>query len=291
MSRTPRHAPHRLRPGFTLVELLVVIAIIALLVAALLPALAGARDAGRSLLCLARQRELGGALGAFAADHDDHAPPALVVQVLPDRVLQVAWDFTVVSPFAGGTQRLAGSLWGEGITEVLQCPAYDGPANAAVAGTDDPFTGFNYNTSFVGGPTDAGGLAPRVDALGRPVSPAARTSDAEDPAATAAFGDGGYRSGANKFMRGPRRGLRDSDIGRQAHGAGAQAFRHGGRAAPFTQAALLDGHAAAFRERHTQTYTTAAPLLGRDAGFLSPDNRLYDLRLGPPADYEPAALR
>lgn len=56
--------------GFTLVELLVVVAVIALLVGVLLPALAGARDAGRAVACQSNIRQLALAQAAYAVDFD-----------------------------------------------------------------------------------------------------------------------------------------------------------------------------------------------------------------------------
>lgn len=47
-----------LAKAFTLIELLVVVSIIALLVAVLLPALQGAREAAKSAMCLSNQRQL-----------------------------------------------------------------------------------------------------------------------------------------------------------------------------------------------------------------------------------------
>ena len=62
------------RAGFTLIELLVVISIIALLVALLLPALQGARDAAQQVQCLSNQRSIAMASHNYAADYDDLLP-------------------------------------------------------------------------------------------------------------------------------------------------------------------------------------------------------------------------
>jgi prepilin-type N-terminal cleavage/methylation domain-containing protein/prepilin-type processing-associated H-X9-DG protein len=60
--------------GFTLIELLVVIAIIALLIGILLPSLSGARAAGRGVVCLSNQRQIGVALMMYAADQKEYIP-------------------------------------------------------------------------------------------------------------------------------------------------------------------------------------------------------------------------
>jgi len=65
--------------GFTLIELLVVISIIALLIALLLPALNGARDAARTTLCLANQRQIGIAVHAYGGDHFQTLVPCQMV--------------------------------------------------------------------------------------------------------------------------------------------------------------------------------------------------------------------
>lgn len=60
--------PYRPRPAFTLIELLVVVAIIAILIAILLPALSQARDAGRTVVCLANVKQIGVGANAYAND-------------------------------------------------------------------------------------------------------------------------------------------------------------------------------------------------------------------------------
>ncbi|MGD9688133.1 MAG: type II secretion system protein [Phycisphaerales bacterium] len=62
----------RARGAFTLVELLVVIAIIALLVAILLPAIAGARRAGQASKCLSNVKQMITASHTYASDYKDH---------------------------------------------------------------------------------------------------------------------------------------------------------------------------------------------------------------------------
>ena len=57
-----------------MIELLVVISIVALLIAILLPTLAGAREAARRLLCLSQQRQYHTAWTLYSVDHRDHLP-------------------------------------------------------------------------------------------------------------------------------------------------------------------------------------------------------------------------
>jgi len=64
--------------AFTLIELLVVISIFALLISLLLPALEGARDSARKILCANNLRQLGVVVPIYADDNNDRLPPALV---------------------------------------------------------------------------------------------------------------------------------------------------------------------------------------------------------------------
>lgn len=60
--------------GFTLIELLVVISIISLLIAVLLPALAGARKSARAVQCLSNEKAIGSVIYVYANDNDEYIP-------------------------------------------------------------------------------------------------------------------------------------------------------------------------------------------------------------------------
>jgi len=60
--------------GFTLIELLVVISVIALLMALLLPALQGARNQARKVMCRSNLRQFGSVLLMYAEGNEGHIP-------------------------------------------------------------------------------------------------------------------------------------------------------------------------------------------------------------------------
>jgi prepilin-type N-terminal cleavage/methylation domain-containing protein len=98
MARTTRRA-------FTLIELLVVIAVVALLVALLLPALGGAREQARAVVCAARLQQLGVGLSLYLNEYDN---------TLPQVRVDLGGFKAVIGPLFGGKK---GSLPAYGINE------------------------------------------------------------------------------------------------------------------------------------------------------------------------------
>jgi len=249
------------RNGFTLVELLVVIAIIVLLLGLLMPALRAVREQGRSVICLSNLKQLITAAHFYSRDNSDYYPMAYVPQYSSVATITGCWDFTTTQSM-GATEVVPGFLWqGDSIAKIQQCPSYKGSANWL----EDPFTGYNYNASFIGGSaTVVNGCV-----VSETVIPSARVTDIKSAGTTAVFGDGEYADGANKFMRSPLPGKLDS--GFFARNAGTQGFRHLKK----TNVACADGSTQTIAEpaREVPGQPCAA-----DTGFLSADNSAYDLK-------------
>ena len=249
----------RHRPAFTLVELLVVLGIITVLAALLLTATSAARQAAASAHCLSNLRQMAAAAADYATRNNGSYPPAQWGDPA-DRLALSGWDFTkrdgaVVGP---------GFLWApQPVTAAQQCPSFDGNAQSA----GDAFTGYNYNTSYIGRGT------------GEIVASPARMAQVKSPSRTLLFGDGQWSAGANKYMRAPKPSPSEDPVsygeGTASRAAGTQGFRHKGA----TNAAFCDGHAELLRSRTTAGNPHVAPGTGFVADPDRPDdpNSLYDL--------------
>lgn len=261
------------RGAFTLIEVLVSVAIISLLISILLPALKQARATARSTVCLSQLRQMAVAAQSYASSSSASYPPYMDTVYEPEfqtfgyeRKIEYAWDYTRVHKPSVRTAILPGLLWqGKTVLEVQQCPSFEGPSTWS-SGVEDPFTGYNYNTSYVG--------TFRRTRKGITVSPA-RQDQIRRPGRCAVFGDGEWANGANKFMRSPwgaEKGARDSWASTERAG-GTQGFRH----LKETNASFADGHAESLRMRYTDTYEHLKDNLTENIGFLSADNSMYSL--------------
>ncbi len=180
-----------------------------------------------------------------------------------------AWDFSTYKDWSTSpvTEVVRpGLLWqGDTVERIHQCPSFAGSHNWLA----DPYTGYNYNTSYIG-----------RDETVFPIN-SAKTSDVLQSSETVLFGDGQYSSGANKFMRAPFSNPRDASFSDPGRAAGTQGYRHLGR----TNISFCDGHAESQKDIFTHTDPIGEDQLIRynetnsiDIGFLSEDNRIYDLK-------------
>ena len=235
--------------AFTLVELLVVIGIIVILIGLLLPTVTAAREQSKSVQCLSNLRQMGIAAHAYIVANGGYYPLS--------NYKAENWDFSLI-----GGKLVPGLLWctgGRGKTDVRiqQCPSFEGKSNTM---SGDPYTGYNYNTSYIGGELVASTLRP-----------SAKASQVRQPSRTAMFGDGQYSAGANKYMRAPFFAPTESHVSR---GAGTQGFRHRGK----TNVCFCDGHAESLGERFVKKEPSDVTAVAPGTGFLSVDNSLYDLQ-------------
>ncbi len=271
------------KKAFTLVELLVVISIISLLMAVLMPALAKARNQGKRIYCLSNLRQLGIAAVNYAVANDDYYPVAHYWQGNEAEFYLHNWDFTQV--WSGSDSKvIPGLLWqGDTIEKVQQCPSYKGSSNTAA----DPFTGYNYNTSYLGhGQDETVSSSYSGLVINNPWYPAQKIVMSEkaikirNPEDCAVFGDGHWSGGANKFMRSPFHWEGDYDF--LIRKGGTQGFRHDG----FTNVLYADGHTDSQKQFYTTSITQVKRGIERynettkdfKIGFLSEDNSIYDIR-------------
>ncbi len=246
--------------AFTLIELLVVVAVIALLISILLPSIQSAKETAKSAQCLSNLRQLNIAATNYTNTNGDQYPLAYFRNPAKPSEIK-GWDFTATKDWSKKPPKVVytpGILWqGATALDVHQCPSFRCDPN-------DPYTGYNYNTSYIGhgdpDPTDCTRIVPP-----------ARVSEVQRPEQCVIFGDGEYFGGPDKFMRSPFFTPLDEFANRSA---GTQGYRHLGK----TNAAFCDGHAVTWMQRYTKTVSPEEEAsITPNTGFLSPDNSLYDL--------------
>lgn len=263
------HQHQRLPRAFTLIEVMVTISMLALLVSILLPALANARRSARAALCMSNLHQMAVAAQAYTYSNQERYPIAQYMVRKNNLRIYYKWDFvTIFNTTTRQYSTLPGLLWGRaGADLIQQCPEFEGAANAPGSATSptgqatEKYTGYNYNTSYIGHGQGEYREAP------------AKVSEVIRPVECALFGDGEYASGANKYMRAP---WDDPDNGGDdfdGRSAGTQGYRHRGK----TNVSFCDGHTVSWSERHTETYAGEQRNIAPGTGFLSKTNRYYSL--------------
>ncbi len=245
------------RPAFTLVELLVVIGVIAILLAILMPSISKSRQQAQTLQCLSNLRQLAIAAFSYANVNGGTFPIAYYSSYQWPVSTNYSWDFTTQTNLMTNVQTVtAGILWmGNTNLEIQQCPTYDGKSGTPT----DPYTGYNYNTSYIGHGSH--------ETIPGPI----KLSQVHRPQRCALFGDGQFSAGADKYMRAPA--PNPGDAGFVGRYAGTQGFRHGGK----TNVAFCDGHAETLSQRFTNiSPASEMPMIAPQTGFLSADNSMYD---------------
>lgn len=256
--KIPDRESGRFLTGFTLIELLVVISVISLLMAVLMPVLAMARQQGKTVLCLSNLKQFAIAADMYTNSNNGYYPIAYTYKAGHPVVISYAWDFTTIKDWSKNEEKvIPGLLWqGRTIEKIHQCPSFKGAHNWL----NDPYTGYNYNTSYIG--------HGKIESIKTP----AKAVAVERPSQCALFGDGQWAGGANKFMRAPWPSEGDAAFFGRA--AGTQGYRHCGK----TNVAYCDGSARSTRELYKETDSAEVDNIAPGTGFLSPDNSAYDLK-------------
>jgi prepilin-type processing-associated H-X9-DG protein/prepilin-type N-terminal cleavage/methylation domain-containing protein len=124
----------RQQRAFSLVELLVVIGVISVLIAILLPVLAGAQRSARDVKCKSNMRQVAAALVNYAAENKGRFPPN-IDQPMPDRpmVWQHWCDVDRIGKFVASTgvrtpstQSFSNNYRNHVIGGVMACPSDEG---------------------------------------------------------------------------------------------------------------------------------------------------------------------
>ena len=248
------HTNDSRKHGFTLIELLVVIAIIAILAAILFPVFAKAREKARQTSCLSNLKQLSLAMLMYTQDYDETWPMSYYFDA--GYANEYGWDFHLNYNTGATELGLIGPYTKNG--QIQACPSAPG-----LAGSGRPYTGYGYNTTYIGGAAGEGpGGSTRLSASLASIQKPSETILLADSAVWSAWITPPGTEG-NNYLRSP------GDPFRAAWGIGPNVhFLHNGTA----NVAFCDGHAKALTGKYN--------ISGNDVtlGDLSVDDSLYDLQ-------------
>lgn len=234
--------------GFTLIEILVVVAIIALLAAIMFPVFARARENARKSSCLSNLKQISLGWMMYTQDYDEMAPIADYYSA--DGNIEYGWDFTLNYLNGATSPGLLNPYIKNG--QINNCPSFYGNTNGR------PYTGYAYNTSYIGG---------EYDWTAGKFRDSASLAQIEDPVDTAIFADAAYW--ATDFSDPSKQYIAGLNYLRSPLGdtykAGTVDFRHNGTA----NVAYADGHV-------KSTTRCFIPVAGHEEfGYLSADDSAY----------------
>lgn len=258
-----------MRRALTMVEVLVCVGLVAVLSSIAASAVSSAISASRGATCASSVRQLGAAAHAYMSSNREALPAAVLFESDAGAMRHVMWDHVRRADEAFEP----GPLWAatDRPYRPMRCPC------CLPSSGDSHASGYNYNTTYLAaeghypvmGPD--GRLRSGWDAVRPGLPPSARRR----PSETALFGEGGWRGGANRFMRAPSSAV-EGDL--PTVYAGGQAFRHLGS----SNVCWLDGHVASVGVPWAGVHATQALTQGTlgfpDNGFISEDDGAYDPR-------------
>ena len=220
-----------MRRGFTLVEVLVVVGLVGGLMGILLPAMAGARDAARSAVCLSNVRQLGVAWMAYAGDYGGLAMPLAYTEPRDTGGGDNIFWWGTDGSRSGRLDRERGLLWPyldaePGEVGPLACPAQRPGTYHHQGATAKPTSTYGYNGYFLS-PAYTPGWSYQI--AGRPHQ---RMSSIAQPSVLLVFADtlisrgDGVLPASNALLDPPM--LYDGRGGWRSNAFPTTCFRHGG---------------------------------------------------------------
>ncbi|MGC8861297.1 MAG: hypothetical protein ACP5R5_00830 [Armatimonadota bacterium] len=206
----------------------------------MLPVFTVAKQRAKQTECCSNLKQLITAWALYADDNSSRACPSYYYDLSTNT--EYAWDFVLKWSSSPLDYRFGLLARYTRSHQINSCPSFVGN------GWGRPYTGYAYNTTYIGGDANAGVMPCLVSEIAR-------------PARKVVFADGGFGNpvSAQNFLRAPSDPL---------FAAGKVHFRHNG----FADVAWADGHVASTNRKYR--FDPKEP----ECGALSPDDSAYELK-------------